>query len=99
MCKTVSQEAVDENPKKLTVISTICENDQIRLVKRIKGTRDNIRNKIKNPPIQNKGDRKSSIKTLLEDSGPSFSFNVNMLYPKNVLTYSAYCKNMEAFVK
>lgn len=99
-CKTVSQENTEEVVKRpMTIISTICENDEVRLTKRIKAQKESFRCRIKNPGPLEKGERKNSIRTLLDESNPSFSFNMNMLYPKNVVTYSAYVKNMEGFVK
>jgi hypothetical protein len=35
----------------------------------------------------------------MDEATPSFSFNMNMLYPKNILTYSAYIKNIEGFIQ
>ena len=100
VCKTVDQDLEEEPRKKpMTVLDTIFENDQVKLVKRCKAQRESFMHKPRNPPVPGKDNRKSSIKTLLDDSGPSFSFNMNMLYPKNVVTYSAYVRNMEGFIK
>lgn len=100
MCKTMSQDPNEEGSKnKFTIVSTILEHEGMKLIKRVKGQRESFKCKTKNPPVPSKNERKSSIRTLLEDSTPSFSFNFNMLYPKNVMTYSAYIKNMEGFIK
>lgn len=98
--KTMSQDPNEELSKnKFTVVSTILEHKGIKLIKRVKGQRENYKWKVKNPPAPSKNERKDSIRTLLDDSAPSFSFNFNMLYPKNVTKYSAYIKNMEGFIK
>jgi hypothetical protein len=82
----------------MIIIDTIFENDKVRLIKRSKAQRENNRWKVKNSAATNKGERKNSIKTIPEQSAPSFSFNMNMIYPKNVVTYSAYVKNLEGFI-
>lgn len=35
----------------------------------------------------------------IEELNSNFSLNLSMLYPKHIMTYSAYVKNMEMFVK
>ena len=96
----MSQDPNDETSKsKFTIVNTILEHEGVRLVKRVRGQRESIKWKLKSQSGVSKNDRKSSIRTLIDDSTPSFSFNFNMLYPKNVTTYSAYIKNMEGFVK
>lgn len=101
MCKTVSQEQEEEHVKTpITIIKHICENEEVQLIKRYKGQKENHKLKIKNPVNRNeKDERKGSMRTMIDDVGPSFSINMNMLYPKNILTYSAYVKNMEGFIK
>lgn len=70
MCKTVSQDREDEPwDRPTTTIRTICETDEVKLVKRSKGVKDSWKAKAKNK-------------------------NLNMLYPKNLFTYSAYVKNV-----
>ena len=100
MWKTMSQDPNDDTSKnKFTIVNTILEHEGVKLIKRIKGQRESFKWKLKSQVAASKNDRKNSIRTLLDDSAPSFSFNFNMLYPKNVMTYSAYIKNMEGFVK
>lgn len=66
----------------MTIINTIYETEGVRLIKRVKGQRDNHKYKLDSTNIAQKAERKNSIRTMLKDSTPSFSFNLNLLYPK-----------------
>lgn len=99
--KTVSQDLNEEptKSKMMTVVSVIWETEGVKLIKRTKAQRESVKPKNDDSWINTKGSRKDSMKTMIKDTGASFSFNMNILYPKNVYTYSAYVKNMEGFIK